>query len=384
MRTYSEIFSQMIDRIMKYTPLKTLQPGTVLRTLVEAISKELERVNFELDKALYNNVISSASGMHLDAIAKVFGLERRRGYDINTVSGIEFYSPSGVLGDEITGDFFNNDVKITNADNSIELSVVPFTISSNDLNRKSVNVMARVTRKWIDEIPAGTLKFYTPTSGKMKVNNPNAIQLSVGDESDEEFRYRVSRFIRAVASGNRTSIRVAALSVPGVADIMIDDKSRYGFGAFDVYVIGEDLTTDYLLVTPVEEAIIGITPPGIKANVMATPKILVSCSFKAVVRSGSAKDTLKETINNALKNYVDNISISGELSKYKIIDSIAKSDTNVIDVEDFRFFVSFIDPNRNITQTGTTEILSQKVSFGGVYKFMMNPVGGTSIEFIEG
>ncbi|HRV01992.1 MAG TPA: baseplate J/gp47 family protein [Mesotoga sp.] len=384
MRTYSEIFSQITDRIMKYTPVKTLQPGTVLRTLVEAMSKELERVNYELDRALYNNVISTASGMHLDAMAKVFGLERRIGYDVNTVSGIEFYSPSGVLGEEITGEFFRGDIKITNADNSVELSVVPFTVSSNDLNRKSINAMARVTRKWIDEIPAGTLKFYTPTSGKMKVNNPNSIRLSVGGEGDEEFRYKVSRFIRAVAGGNRASVRVAAISVPGVADVMIDDRSRYGFGAFDVYVIGEDLTTDYLLVTPVEEAIMGITPPGIKANVMATPKILVGCSFKAIVRNGSSDEMLREIINKALKNYVDNITISGELSKYKMIDAIAKSDINVIDVEDFRFFVSFIDPNRNITQTGTTEVLSQKVSFGGIYKFMMNPTGGTSIEFIKG
>ncbi len=85
-------------------------------------------------------------------------------------------------------------------------------------------------------------------------------------EEDDDFRYRITKQIQIVASANRTAIRLAALSVPGVQDVMLK-RFTHGTGSFSVYVISEEPYTPQELLDQVYLAIQDTEAFGIRSQV---------------------------------------------------------------------------------------------------------------------
>ena len=61
------------------------------------------------------------------------------------------------------------------------------------------------------------------------------------DQSDDEYRYRITKQNLVEATANGTAIRLAALSVPGVKDVVMHEFAR-GTGSGAVYVVIDDMT----------------------------------------------------------------------------------------------------------------------------------------------
>lgn len=60
------------------------------------------------------------------------------------------------------------------------------------------------------------------------------------DEPDDEYRYRISKQTLAEATANRTAIRLAVLSAPGVRDVVMHEFAR-GTGSGAIYVVIDDM-----------------------------------------------------------------------------------------------------------------------------------------------
>lgn len=83
---------------------------------------------------------------------------------------------------------------------------------------------------------------------------------------DESYRYRITKQIQIVASANRTAVRLAALSVDGVQDVMMR-RFTHGTGSFSVYVITESMYTPQETLDAVQEAIDEMEAYGVRGEV---------------------------------------------------------------------------------------------------------------------
>lgn len=94
---------------------------------------------------------------------------------------------------------------------------------------------------------------------------------------DEAYRYRITKQIQIVASSNYTAVRLAALSVDGVQDVVMK-RFTHGTGSFSVYVVTEEPDTPQDVLDAVQEAINETQAFGIRGEV-----------FKPVIRTVQIK-----------------------------------------------------------------------------------------------
>jgi uncharacterized phage protein gp47/JayE len=128
----------------------------------------------------------------------------------------------------------------------------------------------------------------------------------VGD--DEAFRYRITKQIQIVASANYTAVRLAALSVEGVQDVMMK-RWTHGTGSFSVYVITENPITPQEVLDEVARQIMDSEAYGIRGEVFRPNLITVQAKIRLVFNKtvpeldrklaiAQAQDRIREYINS--------------------------------------------------------------------------------------
>jgi len=315
-KNYSQIANEIVAQIENELDITT-PPGGVVQTLSNIVGGEISKLYVFLNQVTNNLYIGDAGGELLDAFGSIFGLVRRPARYFDTITGIRFYVNSGTLGDVIAADYFTaNDVTVTDGKN--EFAVQPITLTANDLSKQYVEVVCEQTDVSDALAERNTITTYTPDTDGLYVTNPADIKLYTMEETDEQFRYRVSRHLainrmadnRQYRLSNKASLRIAALTVSGVADIYIKEYTSGG-GSFTIYVVGEDLNNDSLLPQQVANGLNSIIPYGtqFKATLPTKTKIYVELSGNY----SSTTDMLNE-LEDVLRDYVDDVRIGSELN----------------------------------------------------------------------
>jgi len=151
----------------------------------------------------------------------------------------------------------------------------------------------------------------------------------LADETDDNYRYRITNQVFTAAAANRTAVRLKCLAVPGVKDIYIAPYSR-GNGSFTVYVITDEIDTPNEILTQVQTVVNETKAEGIRAIVTKPTPVPIDIRFNIVTKTNSTSSEF--TISNQLKeeigNYVDTIPMGGTISIAEIL-RIAQSNRNV-------------------------------------------------------
>ncbi|WP_336245965.1 baseplate J/gp47 family protein, partial [Mangrovimonas futianensis] len=95
-------------------------------------------------------------------------------------------------------------------------------------------------------------------------------------ESDDRFRFRIANSLVAAEQANFTSVRLAALSVPGVADVQFVNGVN-GTASFDLYVKALSTEPSVGLLGSVQAAVELVTAFPIRVFVRAP--LLVGLEF---------------------------------------------------------------------------------------------------------
>jgi uncharacterized phage protein gp47/JayE len=110
---------------------------------------------------------------------------------------------------------------------------------------------------------------------------------------------------------NEISIRLAALSVPGVANIIIRPYSR-GIGTYDVIVIPtEGIATDTLILS-VQDSINSVQALGMAGTAIKPIIVPVNIEIKLVFTNDATdyqKSQIRSMVKTAIENYIVNIQI---------------------------------------------------------------------------
>jgi hypothetical protein len=105
------------------------------------------------------------------------------------------------------------------------------------------------------------------------------------EESDSDYRYRISKQPLAEATSNSIAIYLAAMAVDGVKDVIMHEYAM-GTGSGAVYIVIDDLDQEAQILGEVESAIARIKGFGSKVNVLTPFIIEIGLEVALIFRAG--------------------------------------------------------------------------------------------------
>ena len=153
----------------------------------------------------------------------------------------------------------------------------------------------------------------------IKCTNTFPIQNGGYTQTDDEYRYKIATS-RSAIRANELSIRRAALSVPGVRDILFE-KNKYGNGTANIVVDGVSPLTSQGLIDTVKERIQQELSYGDTIYVERPTYLGVELNIGIITQIGNSDDTAtNQQVRSALIQYINDLPIGGEIIWNKIID----------------------------------------------------------------
>jgi uncharacterized phage protein gp47/JayE len=301
-KNYGDLLNESLVALTAQTKISQLGPGSKARALLEIINSRLAAAYQYIDQRLANALLASATGIYLDFLGDILACPRQNGaygQASATAENVCFYVVNGVFGDLNQG----NDILVpagtivstetSSGQNSVVYEVIQDTILSADASLWYVGVSSTLVGK-AGAVGAGALTTHNlNTFPGLLVKNIDSIANGVDPESDESYRYRLSKQVTASARANETAVRLACLAIPGVANVLIHPYSR-GAGSFDIFVISTGGTTDAALLALVQDAINNQQALGI--NGIARAPIPVGIQFQAQVYPVRALNSLEAAV----------------------------------------------------------------------------------------
>ena len=141
------------------------------------------------------------------------------------------------------------------------------------------------------------------------VTNDTPITTGADVETDEEYRFRLSRAMTARFNTNETAVELAALAQPGVVSVDLMEYAR-GAGTFDVLLVPKGNRLTQSTKDAVRRSVEQSAAFGVSARVREPEylpfKITVSLTFKRNTSVG-IRATVLDRVQTALLNYFGNI-----------------------------------------------------------------------------
>lgn len=234
-RTFSQIVSSMVDRLRLTQPNLDTKPGTVARDLfIDIQADEIEQLHRSLALIAEKQSPELASGKDLDRWANNFGIIRRVGSPSN---GLVVFTTN-----DISTDIPIPSGTIVTARNGVTFSTIgTFVMSSAEKNKFAANAnrlrgalnLAGITDSYAIEVPVRATR--SGTSGNiatlqiiennlenvLNVTNLTTFNGGTNLESDQAFRSRIFAVFSGANTGTASGYTNAALSVPGVSDVIV-------------------------------------------------------------------------------------------------------------------------------------------------------------------
>jgi uncharacterized phage protein gp47/JayE len=364
-----ELGTQSFDDIVEYTlqsiiqkdiGLSNINPGSVLRTLVEVLSENEDIANYYLEYVYKCMNIDNCSGDDLDRSVKILGLVRE---------------PSKVAVGEIT--LYTGD---TPAEYDIEIpygyivstrpnkngEVTEFYISDTNRNLKAgeseIKVAITCTEPGLIYIPAGAINIMSQSlQGINSIINENAINGGRDNESDEEFRERIKSVRETFGKCTNKAIETAVDQIPGVTKSTVYDMYQ-GIGTSTIIVVTDSMPPPDSVKAKVESVVNATKASGIKTYIEYSDIRGVDIEINITGIELAEEDYY--TIANVINKYCNSLNAGQEFiikqMERKVLNSIDTTEAENDDVD-----IQTISPASNITSTNTQSIRSAQVKING-------------------
>lgn len=342
-KSYQQLMDNAVARLVENTEITNLSIGSVARSLLEIINNELSTYYETLDLNMAMGFVSTAEGYFLDLIGELLNvtrLEETHATASEIDKNIRFYVLSGFLSDVLTENRIPAGVQISTADGEIVYVVAADTLFTGGVDTE---VFVSVTADTAGE-PAnvGKNKLIVHNMGidSLFVANNNAIVGGTNTESDSNFKYRITQAVTAAEKANEVAVRLAVLTLPGVADLKIIRYAR-GIGSFDLIVIPlEGIASDTLIaqaqIVIDETQAVGISGRATKPDIIPVD-LEVLVVFDETVTDIEA-EKLRNDIQAAIEHYIVNIGIGATFIYKKFVAVIMGTSGKIKTFETVHYF----------------------------------------------
>lgn len=314
-KSFGTLVQESLTNLTYNTEITNTNIGGVTRSMLEIINKNLSEYYDILDINMAMGFLSTAEGYFLDLIGTMFNMQRLSPV-LSSASvsdrAQKFYVTSGCLFDRIPTGVIPMGTIVSSQDGLISYKVSADTVFSSGVSDVYVPVTSTSYGSNYN-VSRGTLVTHNMPVLDVWTTNETSIINGTDTESDSNYRFRLMNATLAAEKANEIAIRLAALSVNGVADVIIRPYSR-GIGTFDVLVVPlEGIATDSL-VHSVQNAIDSVKACGIRGTAIKPTIVPVDISVKIIFSNGVTeyrKSELRRLVKNSIQNYIVNIPVGG-------------------------------------------------------------------------
>lgn len=286
-----------------------LYPGSVVRTLMEAVALETAGLYAQMDAVYRAGFIDTASGGALDHVVKLLGISRVRAGRHSTE--LRFTRSRNARG-AIT---LPAGTRVATADGAIEYeTLADLTLAD---GQASAKVPARDTVASNDAVAADVLTLLTrPVVGIATVTNPAASSRLARDETDDELRTRARRFLVGSERGTLAAIEAAVLAEGVRAEISEPEPGR-------VHVLLQGAVLDEDPLARVRAAVDRVRPAGVTVTVVpGDPPDQVSIDLRLTTAPGLLETELRavqDAIRQGVSGYLKALPLADDGSVGKLI-----------------------------------------------------------------
>jgi len=324
-KTAKELFEESKQRVIAESAITNLSPGSVARTLLQIWSDQVGELYSFVDARIAQTFVTTATGQSLDLIGEVVGASRTESTFANGKVRV-FINPDLDLVFQDILDLLNNrdggsrteitfpvNITVRAGDQSyVTTQAVTLTANIQEVEVEVISTLAGAVSN-VEQSGIDTIIFNDPLlallQGIVKVTNDTPIESGRDVQSDEDYRFVITNSFLSGARANETAIRLAVLSVPGVADISIENFT-FGIGTFSVFVTSTSPVTTEGTLAAVQAALNEVQAKGIR-GVAVSPDLLgvqsrIVLTFLPTTTT-SDKTTITKQVQTNVIDYINNL-----------------------------------------------------------------------------
>jgi uncharacterized phage protein gp47/JayE len=310
--------------------------GSKMRALAQAVSKKMGRMYSVFDLNIGQAFLDGAEGKFLNFIGDMMAVPRLGEDNANIGSldeNIRFFVDIGTFGDINGGSPIlipaGTIISTATAGGGVRYRTLVNTILSPTDSEAFIAAEAVKTGS-SSNIGANQLIFHTFTgysdvaNDTLKVTNNADIVSGQDVEIDSNYRFRIANQVLSIERANQTAIRLRALSIPSVADVVIIPFHR-GIGTYDILIKSTTPSISDSLVATVQDAIDTVTSQGIVGLARGPTEIGISMTgtitFKRQLSTDEETSILTAATDNVIE-YINNLDIGEEFIVNEVIERV--------------------------------------------------------------
>lgn len=361
-RSFDDIVEHTLQSIIqKDVGVSNVNPGSVLRTLVEALSENEDTANYYLEYVYKCMDIDNCYGEDLDRSVKILGLIRETSKA--AVGEITLFTGDSPAEYDIEIPYGYIVSTRPNRDGE----VTEFYISDSDAVLKAgeseINVAITCMEPGLIYIPAGAIDVMSQSlQGINSVINRNSINGGRDTESDEEFRLRIKNIRETFGKCTNEAIEAAVNQVNGVTRSNVIDMYN-GVGTSGIIVVTDTIPPPESVKAEVEQTVRATKASGIMAEIIYSN--IKSVDIEVNITGVELSESDYTAVATAINKYCTSLNAGQEF----IIKQMERKALNAVDAteaENDDADIETISPATNITSTDTQIIRSSQIKINGI------------------
>jgi len=340
------ITEKTLRELSDNTNITYLSPGSKARLLLDIINDKLGIQADQFDKNLGQAFIRNASGTLLDYIGEIFGVQR------------ELKQKAEVLKEEGNFYFYTLKNNFGAINNSEDIYIRPRQVEIYDtiedgkrrvvyVNTETIVLKADKNKVFFSaeaketgensNVGSGTMIYHNfknyadILNQTLLVNNAVSVTYGKNDESDDNYRFRIQQQTIAGEAGNYSAIRLALLSVAGIADV-VRVKYPRGVGTSDWLIRSVTPEVPEKQLDLAQQAIEKVEAAGLENKAAAPYSVGTKLEF-SLSYIGELKDEEKNLIKRAVKRklveYINNLNIGDALILDQLVRIVLTTDERI-------------------------------------------------------
>ena len=308
------------------TPITDVNVGSVARTIVEAISREMAQLYQQLNLAYDSAFLDTAEGASLDRVVALLGQARfRAGAAVGTV---QFRRRAGSVGNIA----IPAGTPVTDGQDSVRYETVD---TRQMLAGESVaEVRVRAVSATMPVVDAGVLTVVQRAiAGIDSVSNPRPTSRASADESDADLRARVSAVLLSSNKGTLSAMHSGLLMLPEVKGVSIEEEPNGVPGELKVNV---SLAAGGELPAAVSNAIEELRPAGVRVIAAASGLTEITVSVDMTLAGNEQPDSvvagIQAGVRGALIARVDKLGVTPIVRTGPLVAAIL-ADERIVDAK---------------------------------------------------
>ena len=225
-----------------------------------------------------------------------------------------------------------------------DLQAVGFSTSPGSIAKLFMNIVNKNIANLYNTLTVNHLRaFVTTSDGDALDAIGKLLQCTrLSNESDDNYRYRITQQCLTLATSNETAIRLTALTVDDVEDIILKPYSM-GAGSFTVIVLSNEDVTSKDILESVKTKLLKVHGYGIRYNVVSPTLTYISIKQRLYLNenlSDIEKQEIKYEVQLKLSEYLNSLTIGEDIIIDKITQIIMNVSPDIIQESNMGFWIN--------------------------------------------